>query len=732
MDDQAALSHLYPVTSQNQANFSGKQISAQATTRIHGSVFFADAQGNAAQPMQGVNIVARWIDPSTGLPSRTFVATSVSGFLFTGNAGNLATGMNDTSGEPFSRFGSNNSSVEGFFDLAGLQIPNGATTSQYQLSVEAVDPAWSTQVGPYGPWQVQPSGSAQPIIVNVSLGGDVEQNIVMQKSATKVSEPFVSTTFASPAPIPASGEWNGSINGYGDADYFWFAGEANRTLAIQVTALNETNSPSPNKMLPVMGLWNLSDAGTSPAPVDTPSALNISAVGTTQLNASLLQSNNFRLGIFDFRGDGRPDYRYHARIFYADRASPSRIPASGGVATIKGLGFHTNTTATVGSVNSPIVATSTNQLLLNTPPSPDGVRDVVLADASAGMTSTMSGVLTYGAGPNDTMTLISSANPSTAIGAQAPVPITIQVRGPDGSNIAGATVAFSTTPVASLSSCANASTCSVLTDLSGRVSTRITPITTGVTTIFARLAPASYPSPQQVQTVVLGLAATSLDLSLATPKFWVPQGSTVDIPIATHVLSNGSPLIGQLVSYSITAGVGTLSASSAATDNNGNSKTILHAAAIAKEIDGSACAVAAGTTKCQNFAIFPVAFSSLQMQAVAGTSQTISATGTFAPLAVRIMDSANPPDTVFGAAVNFQFLVGRALNNEPILWIANTGITQNPMPVVLATFQTTVLSDTNGLATVQPNADVIEGPVLILGSGSAGNSSLPFVLQSLP
>jgi hypothetical protein len=731
MDDQATLSRLYPVTSQNQANFSGKQIFATTTMRIHGSVFFADANGNAAQPMQGVNVVARWIDPSTGQPSRTFVAASVSGFLFTGNAGNFATGFNDVSGEPLGRFGSNDSSVEGFFDLAGLQIPNGASSAQYQLSVEAVDPAWSKQVGPYGPWQVQPSGTSQPIIVNVNLGSDVEQDIVMLGSAQNAPDPFVPTTFASPTPIPASGEWTGSINGYGDADYFWFAGQANRTLSVQVTALNESSSPSQSKMLPAIGLWNLSDTGTTPAPMNTPSAFNVSATGTTQLNASLPQSNNFRLGIFDFRGDGRPDYRYHARVFYGDSVSPLRLPASGGVATIKGLGFHTNTIASIGGPSGQILAYATNQLLVNTPAGADGVRNIALMDGAAGMSSTMTAAVTYGAGPNDTFMFISSANPSTSIGAQAPVPVTVQVRGPDGSNIAGATVAFRTTPAASLSACTNAPSCSVFTDQSGRASTRITPITAGVTTIFARLAPASYPSPQQVQTVVLGLASTSLDISLATPKFWVSQGSTVDIPITAHVLGSGSPLIGQTVNYTITAGMGTLSASSAATDSSGNSSVVLHATAIAKEIDGSACAIA-GVTKCQNFAIFPVAASSLQIQPVAGTSQIIPQTGAFSPITIRVTDSANPPDAVLGAAVNFQFLIGRALNNDPILWIANTGITQNPMPVILATSQSAASSDANGLATIQPTTNGIEGPVLILGSGSVGNTSLPLVLQSLP
>jgi len=732
MDDQAALSRLYPITSQNIASFTGKQIFSSTTARIHGSVYFAGPNSNPAQPMQGVNVIARWIDPSTGLPSKTFVAASVSGFLFSGNVGNPATGFNDASGTPFNQFGSTDSSVEGFFDLAGLQIPNNATSAQYQLTVEPVDPLWSTQLRPYGPLQVQPSGTAQPILVNVNPGQDVEQDVVMQASAPSVVDPFTATTYATPAPIPASGEWDASLSGYGDTDYFWFSGQAKRTLSVQVTATDETGAASSSKALPVIGIWGLADPGTFPAPANTPSVFNSNSPGTTQLGASLLQSANFRLGIFDFRGDRRPDYRYHARIFYGDSASPNRIPASGGIFAVKGLGFHSNTAVSAAGANATLLAASANQLLLSTPAAADGVRDLSLSDPSAAMTSTMTGALTYGAGPNDTLTMISGANPSVPVGSQAPVPFAVVVRGPDGAPVSGATIALSASPSTALSACSNFGSCSIFTDQSGLASTHITPLTAGVTTIVARLAPVSYSSPQQVQTTLLGLVPSSLDVSLASPKVWVPQGSTLDIPITTHALTNGAPTAGLAVAYSITAGSGSFSVSSNTTDNSGNSATTLHVSTISSETDVNACVTASGVTRCQNFQIFPVADSALRIQPVAGTSQTVRQQTAFAPVSVRITDSASPPDPVFGAAVNFQSIIGRAVNNQPIVWLENTGITQNPMPVILASAQVTALSDANGLATAQPGPGAVQGPVLILGSATTGAATQQFVLQSVP
>ena len=53
MDDRAALSRLYPVTAQNLASFPGKQLFFENTVRIHGTVCFADASGQPAQPDAG-------------------------------------------------------------------------------------------------------------------------------------------------------------------------------------------------------------------------------------------------------------------------------------------------------------------------------------------------------------------------------------------------------------------------------------------------------------------------------------------------------------------------------------------------------------------------------------------------------------------------------------------------------------------------------------------------------
>ncbi len=121
----------------------------------------------------------------------------------------------------------------------------------------------------------------------------------------------------------------------------------------------------------------------------------------------------------------------------------------------------------------------------------------------------------------------------------------------------------------------------------------------------------------------------------------------------------------------------------------------------------------------------------LQLQPVAGSSQVLGVGANFAPVIVRVTDQATPPDAVLGASVFFQSVVGRSPNDEPIVWISQSGISQPTIPVILSQSQAVVLSDVNGFAAIQPTAGGISGAVLILGSASAGAATLDFALQSL-
>jgi hypothetical protein len=192
-DDVAALNRLYPVTSANIGAFSGKTIAAAATVSVQGTITFGRGQG-----MQGVNAVLQPL--VDGVPDVRYTATAVSGVFFAGNVGNPVTGTTDADGNPLDRFGSNDASLEGFFDLSGVPLPPGATAAQYQLTFEAVNPLYTgaSSVGPYTTGQVTPSGT-MPVIAlgTLSAGSTVTQTVVIGDAADEGQGPGWEPRFAS-------------------------------------------------------------------------------------------------------------------------------------------------------------------------------------------------------------------------------------------------------------------------------------------------------------------------------------------------------------------------------------------------------------------------------------------------------------------------------------------------------------------------------------------------------
>ncbi len=719
-DDVASLSRLYPAA--------GK---STATARIYGSVYFENHFGAPGQPMQGVNVFARWIDPSTGQPSHRYAASSVSGFLFTGNAGNPITGLADPLGNHYSEFGSSNQTLEGFFDLGGLPIPNGASTAQYQLSVEALDPLWSAGVCPYDFSQVAPSGTFAPIVVTVNAGGEFEQDIPMSSSGQAAPPWSATETWSAPATIPPAGDWIGSLSGYGDTGYFLIAAQANRTLSVAVTALDEAGVPTESKTAPVIGMWTLGDPqGTAP-PVLTAAPFNAESFGMSRLDAQVLSANSFIVGIADLRGDGRPDYSYHAHVLYGDSVSPARIPVTGGPVTLQGIGFAPGLTVAVGKNNVPLLASNASQILVSAPAQGDGPQTITITDPVSGAFSIMTGVLTLGAAGTDEILLLRGGNPQTAVGTQAANPVTVQVVGSNGvSAVSGATIGWTTTNGATLSACGGISSCSAITDESGLASTWVTPTITGGANITATLAPGVY-NPAQSVTANLSATSSATAIAVTNPYLWIAYGASVSVPITARVVSSGTPQAGVTVNFVVTQGSGSLSSPSAVTNSNGYASVTLTVTNFGGSVQLSAC-VGPGNNPCQTVSGNAVAPALLNLQPVAGGGQVVSGQG-FQPLIVRVTDSSMPPNSVLGAGVLFQSIVLRPPGNDLTVVTGDATTTQTGMPVVLSANQSSMTSDANGLASFVPSLGSFSGLLEVEIQISAGASAaLADVMESFP
>jgi hypothetical protein len=257
--------------------------------------------------------------------------------------------------------------------------------------------------------------------------------------------------------------------------------------------------------MPVIGIWELSDQSGGPAPAATTAAFNTLVPGMTRLDAQFSAGGSFRVGVADYRGDGRPDYFYLASVLYSDSVTPQRISVKGGPATLHGLGFHPGLQVSMGAARSTVLSVSANELQASLPAGiQDGTASLVVNDLASGGFSQMTDAVIYGAAATDLLILLQGAEPATPVGAEAANPIRVRVVAADGTTpVSGATVAWTTTNGASLSVCGGASNCSAFSDEAGIASTQVTPTATGASAITATLAPASYTPPQSKQATVV-------------------------------------------------------------------------------------------------------------------------------------------------------------------------------------------------------------------------------------
>ncbi len=167
-------------------------------------------------------------------------------------------------------------------------------------------------------------------------------------------------------------------------------------------------------------------------------------------------------------------------------------------------------------------------------------------------------------------------------------------------------------------------------------------------TITAQLAPASYTSPQQVQTTLVGCVDVRGDRRSTSRSFRKMNRSRKErqstLRWSARVLSNGTPQNGQTVNFSLYHGSGTLNPASATTNSNGYASTTLQLVNFAAEVDGNAC-VGSNNNPCLGFHVFPVPSSGLLLQAVAGDLQLITVGSAFQPVVVRVTDTSVPRES---------------------------------------------------------------------------------------
>ena len=712
-DDIAALNRIYPITAQNQASFPSKQLTAANTVSIQGTVTFRTGLG-----MQGVNVVARPFD-ANGNPLYQYTVTFISGGYFNGNHGNPNTGFTDSNGNLLTMWGSDDPTLQGYFDLSDMPLPPGVTTANYQVTFESINPLYilTSSVGPYLDGQVTPSGTLPPISVpGMSAGSSQTLAVNAEDSALGGYQDSIGTQ-ASPRMMPPSGLWCGRLSQVGQSDWFTFPVRGNRTFTVVTQALDESGAPTESKAMPSIGVWDAFDP-VGATTVGAAPGMNGLAIGETWLQVTSLGDDLVRIGIADQRGDGRPDYPYNGWLLYADTVQPQRLPASGGPIVIHGMGFRLADTVQVGGQPALVTSISPNEITAIAPPAAAGVTgsvNVEVDDLPAFYAAAIvSGGVSYDSGAGDALTLLTAPMNTVPIGV--PIPFTVTALGPDLTPAGGVIVTYALTSGAATLAC-GLPACSVTATGDGRASMNVT--ATGGTWSIVTV---SLTNGSNLQAQFVG--GTPPVLSALTPLQSVAAGATITWTVQALVLNNGVPAAAQSVAWQTTANGFTVQGSAPASTNSSGIAT--QALTVGPLAEGQLATIDAclnGTSQCVAFTAIGARPEYAVLEAVSDATQSLSVEGTPGQITLRLLDMDGNPMAA-GSVALYQALYAWA---PPC---AAHGVC--PPSNLLASQTATATSALDGTVSFTP-ATLSGVATNLLGLAASGNTStIPISVEQHP
>lgn len=631
-DDIAALNRLYPITADNLAAFPGKVLTAANTVSIDGTIAFRSGVG-----MQGVNVVVRPLD-ANGNPLNAYTATAVSGAYFSGKHGNAVNGPNDANGVPLTQWGSNDSSLQGYFDLRYMPLPPGGKPANYLVTFEAINQLFTGDhlVGPYIDGSPMPSGTLAPVsLTGLSAGAAQTLAVNVADSAPGGNNDAISTE-AMPRMLPASGLWCGRLSQVGQTDWFNFPVRGKRTFTVVTEALDEAGHPANFKAMPVLGIW---DAFAAPgtAPVGAAPGLNGNSIGESWLQIATDGDDLVRLGIGDLRGDGRPDYAYSGWVLYVDQVKPERLPATGGPIAIRGMGFHPADTVLVGGRPAQVTSVSPNEITAIAPPAAAGVTgsvDVEVDDQPVYYAiAVISGGISYDSAKGDALTLVTA--PANTVPIGVPLPFAVTALGPQLDPAGGVSITYSVAKGSANLSCGKP-TCQVTASGDGSASMSVTALD-GTTSVVT----ASLTNGSSLEAHFTG--GTPPVLSSLTPSLSLAAGASVLWTTQALTLNHGTPVAGQSVAWQAGQGFQAQGNSPVLTDATGVAAKTLTVGPLAEGQQATASACLNGTSQCVSYTAFGARPEFATLQPVAGIVQSVATTATPAMITLRVLDMNGNP-----------------------------------------------------------------------------------------
>lgn len=132
-------------------------------------------------------------------------------------------------------------------------------------------------------------------------------------------------------------------------------------------------------------------------------------------------------------------------------------------------------------------------------------------------------------------------------------------------------------------------------------------------------------------------------LNALTPVVFVAAGTTVNWTAEALVQNGGVPMAGQSVAWQIASGISTSGEGPAISNSNGIATTILTVGPLAEGQQAISTACVNGTSQCANFIANGSRPENAYLEAVSGTAQSLSASGTPGAIVLRLRDMNGNP-----------------------------------------------------------------------------------------
>ena len=645
-DDINALVTLYPVANSG----GGKTQSSLNAVSVNGTVKFPTQQG-----MELVNVMAyRIILGKDGGWEQYPVYSSTTGYPFQQNGGNPVSGV-----EPASEnAGTDTAADEGVWSMP--YIAAGPEGADLYFVVEPVNPLYfgDHAVGPYQRPVISMSGSGTPTGMITIAAGALGSMAISPSNASANWCQYPDSVEANPPTSSSTGWWNGAICSAGyNASWRKTPVNANTSWTIEVAALNEAGTGTVQKLQPVIGVWNATDAtGILPTVASQTVALNSMVLGMTQLRVwAAASASTYRIAIADQYGALRPDFNYTARILYASGVSPATLGSGGGQITINGTGFQTGNEVLIDGVKATVMSWTSTQIVATAPSmaavgaSGGTAVDVEVLDATTGGVTDIAAALTYNQGTADVVKLV-SAPASLETFVTAATPFAVRVYKSDGvTAAAGASVSVvvvgSGGGAAVATGCGTGSGCVVTTDATGLAQTPLMGIAPGSVTVSGTEVSGG----ASVKVTIADVnAAQTVTIGAATQ--YLAAGAAGSWGLSLTAVQDGAAAVGVGVVWSSAASGFTLAPATGTTTANGTEAVVAQVGAIAS---GSTNMVTgcAWTSVCASWTVYGVAASQWVIAVSSGGGQSVSLGGV-APVPVVLLVTDGAGHALPGAAVN--------------------------------------------------------------------------------